>query len=358
MADGVIAIPLAGQPMACAARVDDDCGSRAALRHFLAGPENHLVEPAVQGVLGPRPARYNPLVLHGPSGTGKSHLACGLVAAWRDRWPTAAVVYTTAVDFARELADAIETQAVVDLRTLYRRASLLVFEDVGRLAEKPAAQIELIGTLDAILRAGGQIVVTASIAPAELRNLMPALQSRLLAGLAVPLSPPGAGARLAILRQLAELREIDLAEPVAQVLADGLSSTVPELLGALVQLDVPARMDGKMIDAEAVRRYLAKRRGERELQLPDIATAAARYFSLKLADLRGPGRRRPVVTARDVAMFLTRCLTGTSLQQIGQYFGGRDHTTVLHGCRKTESLLKSDPIIRQAIEKLKQKLQS
>ena len=237
-------------------------------------------------------------------------------AGWRppgaNRFPRQPVVYTTAVDFARELADAIETQAVVDLRARYRTANLLVFEDVGRLTERPAAQVELIHTLDAILREGGQVVVTASAPPAELRGLMPALQSRLLAGLAVPLSPPGATARLAILRRLASLREIDLTDPVAQALAEGLDGTVPELLGALVQLDVPARMDGKPIDGDAVRDYLAGRHGGKRPQIQHIAALTARYFSLKLADLRGPSRRRPVVAARDVAMYLVRSLCRSS----------------------------------------------
>ena len=326
--------------------------------HFLAGPENQLLEPAIHDVLQRRPALYNPLVLHGPSGTGKSHLARGLLAAWRDRFPPASVVYTAAVDFARELADAIETQAVVDLRAKYRTANLLVFEDVGRLADKPAAQVELIHTIDAVMQEGGQVVVTAAVPPGELRDLAPALQSRLLAGLAVALSPPGAAARLAVVRQLAALREIELAEPVAQALAEGLGGTVPELLGALVQLDVPARLDGKSIDAEAVQLYLAKRNGARQPQLADIAIAAARYFSLKLSDLRGPSRRRPVVAARDVAMYLARSLMRASLERIGRYFGGRDHTTVMHACRKTGSLLKTDPLIRQAVEQLQQKLQS
>jgi chromosomal replication initiator protein len=358
MADGIVTIPLPGQPVARQPGLEDDRNGRAAAGHFLAGPENRLLEPAVRGVLGRRPAPYNPLLLHGPSGTGKSHLARGLLAAWRDRFPGQPVVYTTAVDFARELADAIETQAVVDLRARYRTASLLVFEDVGRLVDKPAAQAELIHTMDAVRHEGGQIVVTATVSPGELRELAPALQSRLLAGLTVALSPPGPAARLAILRQLADLREIELAEPVAQALAEGLNGTVPELLGALVQLDVPARLDGTSIDAQAVRHWLAERNGARQPQLADVAAATARYFSLKVSELRGPSRRRPVVAARDVAMHLARSLMRLSLQQIGQYFGGRDHTTVMHACRKIEGLLKSDPLIHQAVVQLQQKLQS
>ncbi len=202
------------------------------------------------------------------------------------------------------------------------------------------------------------MVVTALAAPAELRGLMPGLQGRLLAGLSVPLSAPGATARLAILRGLAGLREIDLVEPVAQALAEGLNGTVPELLSALIQLEVPARMDGKPIDSGAVRDYLASRNGAKQPRIHDIAILTARYFSLKLADLRGSSRRRPVLTARDVAMYLARSVCRTGLQQIGLYFGGRDHTTVMHACRKIEALVKTDSAIRQAVDQLRQKLQA
>ena len=132
---------------------------------------------------------------------------------------------------------------------------------------------------------------------------------------------------------------------------------MPELIGAMTQLEVPARHASRPIDAEAVRRLLAKREKGLRPQLRDIAAATARHFSLRLADLRGAARRRPVLVARHVAMFLARQLTKESLQRIGEYFGGRDHTTVLHGCRKTEELLQTDPAIRQAVDQLCRKLQ-
>jgi chromosomal replication initiator protein len=357
MADGIVMIPLAGHPMACDARPGDQTDRPAVLGHFLAGPENGLVEPAVHAVLNRQPCAYNPLVLYGPSGTGKSHLARGLAAAWKTRFPGQRVAYCLAIDFARELADAIVAQAVEDFRLQYRDAALAVFEDVGDLAAKDAAQEELLYTLDAILRKGGQVLVTAKAAPRELPGLTPGLQARLGSGLTVPLAQPGPNARLAILQRLAQLREIDLSDPVAQLLAEGLSGTVPELLGALIQLQVPARHDRQKIDTQAVREYLAQRNATRRPQVRQIALAAARHFSLKLADIRGSSRRRPVVAARDVAMFLARQLTKESLQHIGQYFGGRDHTTVMHACRKTEGLLTADPAIGQAVHELQQRFQ-
>ena len=356
MADGVVTIAMAGQPLAGkpASLGDPRCPLR--FGEFVAGPENRLVEPAVQGVLNHRPTPYNPLVLYGPSGTGKSHLARGLATAWKDRFPASRIAYATAVDFARELGDAIETHAVEEFRDRYRGVELAVFEDIGQLADKQAAQEEMIGTLDALRDSGGQVVVTARAAPVELAGLMPALQGRLSAGLTVPLAAPGPEARAAVLARWVRLQEIGLSEPILRMLAEGLQGTVPELCGAMLQLELPARQEGRTLDAKAVRDFLAERDLTRRPEIRDIALAAARYYSLRLADLRGASRRRPVVVARDVAMFLCRQLTRSSLQGIGEYFGDRDHTTVMHSCRKMETLFQNNPEIRQAVETLHQKL--
>jgi chromosomal replication initiator protein len=356
MTSGVVTIPFEGNCATCAPGLDAQNGATG-VDAFLAGPENCLVEPAVRHVLHRRPATFNPLVIYGSSGTGKSHLALGLADAWKTHYPGQRVEYVTASDFARQLTDAIEAQAVEDLRTQYRGAALLVVENLGELLGKQAAQEELLYTLDALLCAGGQLVVTAAVAPAELPGLSPALVSRLSAGLSMPLAPPGVATRLALLHRLANWRQIELAPPIARLLAEGLDGTVPDLLAALIQLEVTAREQGRSLDAGAVRAYLAERNTSQQPELRKIAAVTARYFSLKIGDLRGPARRRPVVTARDIAMYLARLLTHSSLQHIGRYFGGRDHTTVLHGCRKTEALVKSDPSAQKAVIHLKKKLQ-
>ena len=356
MANGIIDIPLPGRPLGPA----DQDGGAVAPCHFLAGPENRLVEVAVRSVLDEPVVGYNPLVLYGPSGTGKSHVAGGLADLWKARNRRQRVVSTTAVDFARELADAIESQDVEEFRTKYRTANLLVFEDLGQLATrrsgKLSAQEELIHTLDALLAEERWAIVTASASPTELPGLLPALQSRLAAGLTIPLAPPGPEARLAVLRQLAGLREIELPEPVAQVLAEGLSGTVPELAGALMQLAMPARFDADPIDVRSAKRYMADRNHQSQPTLREIALATARYFSLKLSDLRSPVRRRALVTARGVAIYLARHFSGKSFQEIGHYFGGRDHTTVIHGFQKTVELADTDTAIHEAIEQLHKEL--
>ena len=174
----------------------------------------------------------------------------------------------------------------------------------------------------------------------------------------MPLALPGPDTRLAILERWSNLREVQMAESILKLLAEGLAGTVPELLGAMLQLEVPAREEGRPIDARQIREFLSQRDSTLRPKLRDIAALTARHFTLRLGDLRGSSRRRPVVTARDVAIYLCRQLTRESLSRIGEYFGGRDHTTVLHACRKTEELLQADPAIRQAIDRLLQKFPS
>jgi chromosomal replication initiator protein len=355
MANGVVTIPLAGQPLSDIESPQDDERTPVALE-FFAGPENRLVGPAVLGILARRLTPFNPLVLYGPSGTGKSHLARGIAATWKANFPQDRVVYTTAVDFARELKDAFDAQSVEDFRSRYRNVSLAVFEDVGELAGRRGAQEELICTLDTIIHRGGQVLATVAEAPQMNSGFSPALQSRLAAGLCLPLARPGADTRRAILERWSTLRDFDLADPILKLLAEGLAGTVPELIGAMLQLEVPARQDGRAVDARHVRDFLARRDAALRPKLRDIAALTARHFSLRLADLRGASRRRPLVAARDVAIYVCRQLTSKSLSRIGEYFGGRDHTTVLHACRKTEEQMEADPAIRQAIDHLQRRL--
>ncbi|MCE5267884.1 MAG: hypothetical protein LLG00_08355 [Planctomycetaceae bacterium] len=443
MVDGVVDIPLRGKTLVTAAV--DAGASRGQVRrrdtahdHFLAGPENRLVEVAVRAVVEGRPNGYNPLVLYGPSGTGKSHLAHGLAEVWRsqagrgttdlavamvarsgdrpqqsgdgtqqsgnrvqqsdrvqqrlgresgrnreammarsgDRPQQSGrvrrrVACITAVDFARELTDAIETQAVDEFRAKYRGAAMLVIEDLGQLATprsgKLSAQEELIHTLDALVGAGRWVVVTSSAPPWELPGIVPMLQSRLSGGLAVRLSPPGPETRLALLQRLASQRDIELPESVAQLLADGLTGTARELAGALLNLAIggdplggPTGQEGasgsRALDLTAARQYLAGGRREREPTLHEIALATARHFSLRLSELKSSSRRRALVAARGVAVCLARDAGGHRLEEIGRYFGGRDHTTVLHNYRTTKELIATEPATRTAFEQLRSAL--
>jgi chromosomal replication initiator protein len=355
--DDVVDIPLSVKILA----TDDELRCSPPSPHFLAGPENRLVKVAVDSLMNDSADGYNPLVLYGQSGVGKSHVACGLAAAWKAGNRRHRVVLTTAVDFARELTDAIESQSVEEFRVKYRTADLLVFEDLGQLVVKKSGKLsvqeEFIHTLDALLAEDRLVVVTASAAPVELPGLLPALQSRLTAGLAIELVPPGAEARLAVLRQLAKIHEVEMPERVARMLADSLSGTVPELAGALIQLTASDGFETvKTLELDSVKKYLRLRNKKDRPSIHEIALATAKHFSIRLTDLRSPVRRRALVTARGVAVYIARYFGGESLQDIGRYFGGRDHTTVMHSYQKTEELLEHDPTVHEAVELLRKQL--
>jgi chromosomal replication initiator protein len=324
---------------------------------FLVGPENRLVEAVVRSLLDDDRQACNPLYVYGPTGVGKSHLLRGLLAAWKaQRRGTA--MYVSADDFARQLLDAIDTHAVEEFRAKYRGCSLLVVDDIGRLDEKGYAQEELAATLDALLAVGGQMVLAGAVAAAKLPKFSARLLSRISAGLSLPLCPPGVAAREALLRKMAELREVPLPEPVVHALASHDRLGARELYAALLRLEMSARMTNGPVTLHDARALLDEHDAAQTIGMNDIALATARHFSLRLSELRSPSRRQAVVKARGVAIFLARRLSGQSLEEIGRYFGGRDHTTVLHGYRKTEESQQSDPAIQQAIIQIEELLRS
>ena len=361
MVEAIIDIPLPGLMLGSPGTQKKAPRPSDAPSHFLAGPENRLVQVVVRSVLEEQPNGYNPIVLYGPSGTGKSHLALGLAAEWKAR-NRRRVECVAAVDFARELAEAIETQALEEFRTKYRQAGLLVFEDIGRMvnrtSEKLSAQDEFVHALDELIDRGSWVIVTSLAAPYAMTGMLPALQSRLTAGLTVPLAPPEPDTRLAIINRLAELRKIDLPGPAARTLAEGFYGTVPELMGALTQLEVPARRDGRRINVKDVQSLLARRGSQCKASIHAIALATARHFGLKLSELRSPSRQRAVVAARDMAVYLARNMIKCSFDEIGRYFGGRDHATMMHSWHKIENLLNTDPAMRHELEELEQEMRN
>jgi chromosomal replication initiator protein len=320
---------------------------RGAEREFIAGPENRVAVAAIASLIQHWGTRYNPLVLYGPPGTGKSLIARGIGALLRSRSADANVVHFTATDFARGLSAAMETDTTNEFAEQIHDADLLVLEDLHLLAGGNHVQQELTHLFDSLTSESRQIVVTMRAAPASEMALSSPLRGRLLAGLAIPLAPPADAARRQMVRQCAARAGLAADDELVSCLASRVGSTFRELRAA-----VEALAGGRAnlpLDSPQTRR-------DRPAELSKIAQLTAKHFGLRATELRATSRRRNAATARAVAMYLGRELTGLSFAKIGKYFGGRDHSTVMHAWHKINTQMRVDDHIRAHVELVRESI--
>jgi len=358
MTSGVFSIPFGPYRSAVRRSRKSDPPPPVTLHEYIGGKENLLVQFAAECILERRPG-YSPIVFFGPNSTGKSLLANGLASKWkRDNGTTARVIAVSGPEFAREYGNAAQTDSLEELRTKYRSPSLLVIDDLDQTAAKNGTQNELVSILDTLCQRSAQVVVTLKDSPPESNALPARLASRLSSGLTVPLVPPKTAASVAILKRLANVRKISVSDDIMELLGESLTDkssrppSVPQLNDALLKLDELSQHEQEPISATMAAQVLGSQTVVRKPQLRSITKQVCKYFNLKTAELKGPARRQRVVRARGVAMLLARQLTNNSLEQVGRHFGNRDHSTVLHACRKTQSLMQTDPAIRRAMKEL------
>ena len=316
---------------------------------WVALPENRSALAAVQSVAdcvcGRQPRRaVNPLFLHGPAGVGKTHLVAGLAARVAERRPGLSVVILTAGDFDRDPADLRAELAAA------RQADLVAVEDVHRLS---AAAVEAVVQLvDRALARQIQLVFTSAVGPARLERLPARLTSRLAGGLIVGLETLGPASRLDFLKDRVA-RKGFLADPaVLDWLAVSIGGSGRELAGAVSRLETLTRLLGRPAALDDVTESFRPDADAHRLTVERIAQGVGRYFRVEPRRLQGRDRSRHALLPRQVGMYLARRLTDLSLGQIGAYFGGRDHSTVLHACRKVEQALADDLALSGAVRQL------
>jgi chromosomal replication initiator protein len=357
--DQLLEIPLPGRTFAAAGAAPAASRPDAVLPAFVAGPENRLPAWAVRQLMEwcerPRTAP-SVVMLFGPSGVGKSHLATGLVRHWQARRGADAAAYITASDFRRSFVEALDRETVAEFRRRCRGRQLLVIDDLQFLPADSCANDELRATIDAYRESTGVLLVTATRAAAALANLPDDVRSRLSEGLVLPLAAPGPAARQQILRQAAHALRRPLSEAVAGRLAAGVAGSTNELIGALFELlaDVSATAAAEEAD---VARLLAAR-AERRPSLPEILGLVARHYRLPQKVLRSASRKHAVVVARSTVVALARELAGASYEEIGRALGGRDHTTIMHNHRTIERERKRDWQTQETLEELRRILSS
>ena len=326
---------------------------------FVDGPNNQFALTAALAASDNPGTRYNPLFLYGGVGLGKTHLLHAIGHAVREQDPGARVLYVSSETFVNDLIGAIRKDRMHHFRRRYRdECDVLLIDDIQFIAGKDRTQEEFFHLFNTLHSSHKQIVMTSDKLPRSIPDLEDRLKSRLEWGLLADIKPPGFETRVAILTRKAEADGYDLPDDVAMLLARHITRNVRELEGALMRLEANARLLGTSISLGLAREVLGDLVDEdvRRVSMEAIVKAAAHEFRVSVGDLKGPRRHRNITVPRQVAMFLARELTDSSLPQIGLAFGGRDHTTVMSALKRVKVLRDADPELRNRVDRLRRQL--
>jgi len=322
--------------------------------NFVEGKSNQLARAAAWQVADNPKHGYNPLFLYGGVGLGKTHLMHAVGNHLLKRNPNAKIVYLHSERFVADMVKALQLNAINEFKRFYRSVDALLIDDIQFFARKERSQEEFFHTFNALLEGGQQVILTSDRYPKEIDGLEERLKSRFGWGLTVAVEPPELETRVAILMKKADQAKVDLPHDAAFFIAQRIRSNVRELEGALKRVIAHAHFMGRDITIELIRESLKDLLAlqDKLVSIDNIQRTAAEYYKIKIADLLSKRRSRSVARPRQVAMALSKELTNHSLPEIGDAFGGRDHTTVLHACRKIAELRESDADIREDYKNL------
>lgn len=326
--------------------------------NFVIGPGNRFAHAAAVAISEAPARHYNPLFIYGPVGLGKTHLMQAIAHETKRRHPEFKVLYMSSETFTNQLITAIQTRSTQQFRNKYRNVDLLLIDDIHFIAEKEATQEEFFHTFNTLYDAHKQIVVSSDRPPKEIPGLEERLVSRFGWGLVTDIQPPDFETRVAILKKKMEKETVVVPDEVSYFIASKIKSNIRELEGALIRVVAYCTLNGYPVDLKHAQETLhdSLREEEQKISIDRVQRVVADYFHLKVSDLRAKRRTRSIARPRQIAMFLIRCLTDHSLPEIGEYFGGRDHTTVLHAYNKLEKEIEEKKETRKLIEDLKELL--
>ncbi len=320
--------------------------------HFVEGPENRLALAAARAVVDKPGAAYNPLFIHGGVGLGKTHLLQAICLSILERRPDASIYYTSCEGFMTQFMDAVQAGEMAAFRHRFRDVDMLMIDDIHFLAKRDRTQEEFFHTFNALYQARKQIVLSSDAPPQEIPALEDRLVSRFQCGLVAPVNPPGFDTRVEIVRQKCRMRGMrDVGTAVASLIAGQVDTNIRELEGVIVRLHMLQSMEGRVIDEALALEALGTHRAPtpREITIEDIIELVVDYFGVRLADLQSKRRQKSIAHPRQICMYLARKHTRYSLEEIGGYFGGRDHTTVMHAQRTIASKRDEDPELDQLL---------
>ena len=307
---------------------------------FVEGKSNELAKAAASQVADNAGKSYNPLLMYGGVGLGKTHLMQAVGNEILRRKPDARVMYLHSQRFVQDMVKALQTGTMQDFMQFYRSVDALLIDDIQFFAKKLRSQEEFFHLFNSLLEKGQQMILTSDKYPREIDGLEDRLKSRFVWGLTVEVEAPELETRVAILMKKAEAERVPLDQEVAFFIAERIRSNVRELEGALRRVIANARFTGSRISIDQVKRALRDLFAiqDRQISIDNIQKTTAEYYNIKISDLLSKRRSRTIARPRQLAMAIAKELTNHSLPEIGDAFGGRDHTTVLHACRKIAEL--------------------
>ena len=322
---------------------------------FIVGPSNKFAHAAAIAVSQNPGKAYNPLLIYGNSGLGKTHLLYAIAHLLKKRQPEARIVYIKGDDFTNELIASIREGQNREFREKYRQATLLLVDDIQFIAGKQQTQEEFFHTFNTLYESGKQIVLTSDRPPQEMMQLEDRLRTRFEWGLMVDVAPPDFETRLAIIKNKAAMLGVTLPDEVSDYIAENVTANVRQIEGTLNKILAYRDLLGDTVDEQAVGRAVKDMLKKSNEYIPSpqvIITYICKYYNLDEDVLRGQNRGRDVVNGRQIAMYLIRRMTNLSLSDIGKEFGGRDHTTVLHSLDKVEKQMRSDPAFAEVVKEI------
>ena len=327
---------------------------------FVEGKSNQLAKAAATQVADNPGSAFNPVFIYGGTGLGKTHLLHAVGNGILDKKENAKIVYMHSERFVQDMVKALQNNAIEEFKRYYRSVDALLIDDIQFFANKERSQEEFFHTFNALLEGNQQIILTSDRYPKEIEGVEDRLKSRFGWGLTIAIEPPELETRVAILMKKAQQSQIKLPEEVAFFIAKRLRSNVRELEGALNRVIANANFTGRPITIdfvkEALRDLLALQ--DKLVTIDNIQRTVAEYYRIRVSDLLSKRRSRSVARPRQVAMALSKELTNHSLPEIGDAFGGRDHTTVLHACRKVKSLRDESHEVKEDYQNLIRTLSS
>ena len=330
---------------------------------FVVGPGNRLAHAAAMAVASKLGRAYNPFFVHGGVGLGKTHLLQAICQQLLRQQPTARISYISCSTFMDAFHDCVKAGRMGEFRHRFRNVDLLVIDDIHFLSKHEQTQEEFFHTFNALHQSGRQIVLSSDAAPAEIPDLEERLVSRFNSGLVARMERPCYETRVNILKAKARLHNLQMPDDVPAYVAARIDSNIRELEGALTKVRGLAMATGREIDLELAKEAiggdpLSQGHGNPQPNIQAILDAVVRYYDIKLTDLLGKRRHKSVALPRQVCMWLARRHTRYSLEEIGGYLGGRDHTTVLHAIRQVDTKQSRDERLKADVDRIQQVLQS